>query len=295
VRVVFLGTPAPASQILERVVEAGHEVVQVITRPDAKRGRGGALSPSPVKETALRLGIPVAHQLDVLDTAEADVGVVVAYGALIPASRLEKLPMLNVHFSLLPRWRGAAPVERCILAGDEETGVDIMTLEPTLDTGPIHFEVKTLVGDKDATELLSELTRIGGDALVRVLTDPALLKNASPQSGEATYAAKLSASDFVISPELSASDAMRIIRLGRTRIQTSKGTLRILKARPANAAAAPGEILRTDGKVFLGLADGALELLELRPEGSKSMTAESWWTGVREVTVQWSSVAISGE
>jgi methionyl-tRNA formyltransferase len=117
-RLAFLGTPEPAIPSLRALVEAGHEVVIVITRPDRRRGRGSALSSSPVKGAALELGLRVSHQMSDLNGLNVERGVVVAYGALIRGSVLEKIPMLNVHFSLLPRWRGAAPVERAILAGD---------------------------------------------------------------------------------------------------------------------------------------------------------------------------------
>lgn len=293
-RVVFLGTPGPAALILERIVSAGHEVVLVITRPDAKRGRGSELSPTPVKMVAQRLGLPVAHELSALDTVTADIGVVVAYGALIPAARLLALPMLNVHFSLLPRWRGAAPVERSILAGDQETGVDVMTLEPTLDTGPIHFELRTPVAEKTAEELLNDLTNLGGEAILTVLGDPALLSNSTPQVGEPTYAAKLTPSDFVIAPRTSVLEALRIIRLGRTRVQLPKGSLRLVQARASEEVCTPGEIVKTGSQVILGLMDGAIELVQVRPEGSASMSATAWWSGVRSIEMEWSEISQPG-
>ena len=122
---------------LRALVGDGHDVRLVVTQPDRKRGRGGALVPSPVKQAAAELGLPVSHRVDDALDAGADLGVVVAFGRLIKPHVLERLPMINVHFSLLPRWRGAAPVERAILAGDTETGVCIMALEESLDTGPV--------------------------------------------------------------------------------------------------------------------------------------------------------------
>ena len=289
-RLVFLGTPAPAARILREIVSAGHEVVLVITRPDAKRGRGNALSPSPVKEAALEIGLPISDSLSALDDVEAELGVVVAYGALIPASRLAKLPMLNVHFSLLPRWRGAAPVERCILAGDSETGVGVMTLEPTLDTGPVHLELRTEVGEKTSGELLEELTTLGAEAIVRVLADPDLRFNATPQIGEATYAAKLFAQDFQVQSNDPYVQALRVIRLGRTRVQTVKGSVRVVRARETENTVRAGTISRIDGVVLMGFSDGSLEIIEVRPEGSKTMSANSWWDGVHEEFLEWSAV-----
>lgn len=128
-RLVFLGTPEAAVPSLRALVEAGHDVVLVITRPDRRRGRGSALSPSPVKVAATQLGLAVSHRLGDVNDIRVERGVVVAYGAIIPQLVLDRVPMLNVHFSLLPRWRGAAPVQRAILAGDEETGVSIISLK----------------------------------------------------------------------------------------------------------------------------------------------------------------------
>ena len=123
---------------LRALVAAGHDVALVVTRPDRRRGRGTAASPSPVKAAALELGLPVSHDVDDALGADAELGVVVAFGRIIKPHVLEALPMINVHFSLLPRWRGAAPVERALLAGDEVTGVCVMGVEETLDTGPVY-------------------------------------------------------------------------------------------------------------------------------------------------------------
>src|ERR1700688_651507 len=136
-RLVFLGTPPAAAVALEALVRAGHDVALVVSRVDARRGRGAELAPSAAKRAALALGLDVTERLDDVTTVGAEMGVVVAYGRLIPGRILESLPMVNVHFSLLPRWRGAAPVERAVLAGDTETGVCLMRLEETLDTGPV--------------------------------------------------------------------------------------------------------------------------------------------------------------
>ena len=136
-RLVYLGTPEMAVPPLRALVAAGHDVALVITRADRRRGRGGATSPSPVKAAAVELGVPVSHDVDDVLTAGAELGVVVAFGRIIKPHVLAALPMVNVHFSLLPRWRGAAPVERALLAGDTETGVCIMDVEEGLDTGGV--------------------------------------------------------------------------------------------------------------------------------------------------------------
>src|ERR1700690_3413613 len=174
-RLAFLGTPEAAVPSLRALVDHGHDVALVVTRPDRKRGRGSQLSASPVKACADELGLTISHRLGDLDDVEVERGVVVAYGRLIPSEVLERVPMLNVHFSLLPRWRGAAPVERAILAGDAETGVSVMTLEVELATGPVHVERRVAVDDKSLTELLGELSLVGAEALVEVLGSPSLL------------------------------------------------------------------------------------------------------------------------
>ena len=150
-RLAFLGTPDLAVPPLCALEAAGFEVALVVSQPDRRRGRGSGLSPSPVKVAALELGIPVTDRVDDVLAAGVDLGVVVAFGRLIRPHVLEAVPMVNVHFSLLPRWRGAAPVERAILAGDDRTGVDLMVVEEALDTGGIwsieictHFAASTL-------------------------------------------------------------------------------------------------------------------------------------------------------
>src|SRR3954453_22962970 len=137
-RLAYLGTPAASVPPLEALAAAGHDIAIVVTQPDKRRGRGGALIPSPVAAAAGELGLPVSHKVDDVLEAGAGRGLVVAFGKLIKPHVLEKVPMVNIHFSLLPRWRGAAPVERAILAGDVETGVCIMAIDEGLDTGPVY-------------------------------------------------------------------------------------------------------------------------------------------------------------
>src|SRR3984885_16035990 len=151
---------------LRALVAAGHDITLCITRPDRRRGRGGTVTPSPVKEAALSLGIPVSHAMDDVAQAGVELAVVVAYGRIIPVSLLEQVPMVNLHFSLLPRWRGAAPVERAILAGDHETGVCVMRVEAGLDTGPVYARrVVPLDDEVDLPTLQRELVEGGGGRL----------------------------------------------------------------------------------------------------------------------------------
>ena len=172
------------------MAEAGFELGAVVTRVDKRRGRGGTLTPSPVKSAALELGLPVLHRVDEALGLGADLGVVVAFGQLIRPHVLAALPMVNLHFSLLPRWRGAAPVERALLAGDRETGVCLMQVEHGLDTGGVFAREVVPIGERvTAAELRAELVSVGARLLVDSLT--AGLGAPQPQQGEPVYAAKI--------------------------------------------------------------------------------------------------------
>ena len=285
-RLVFLGTPEAAVPSLEALVAAGHDLELVVTQPDRRRGRGGETSASPVKAAATRLGLRVADSLGALEGVEAQWGIVVAYGALIPASLLARIPMLNVHFSLLPRWRGAAPVERAILAGDRETGVGIISLEATLDTGPLHAEGRTLIAQKTSSELTGELAQMGARLVTEVLASEEMLSHPWPQVGESTYAAKLTPETFHLSPEMSAQQALRVVQLERAYFKVQGQRLRILRAAPGDAAPgdaalAPGALVGRDATVYAGFADAALELSWVQPEGSRTMSGAAWWAGAR--------------
>jgi methionyl-tRNA formyltransferase len=289
-RLAFLGTPEAAVPSLRALVDAGHDVVVVITRADRKRGRGGAMSSSPVKACAQELGLSIGHRLSDLDDLDIERGVVVAYGRLIPAELLARMPMLNVHFSLLPRWRGAAPVERAILAGDAETGVSIMTLEEELDTGPVHLERRVTLGDKSLATLLDELATLGAAALTDVLASPELLATPRPQRGEASYATKLTKEDHRLVPSTPATQLARVIRLGRAFAYVEGRRLLVESATVVHDADVDaGSIALRDGRVLFGTADGALNLERVRPESAKSMNATAWWSGARldPTVVRW--------
>jgi methionyl-tRNA formyltransferase len=287
-RLAFLGTPEAAVPALEALLTAGHEVAVVVTRPDRRRGRGSALTPSPVKAAALEHGLTVVHRLADLADVDVERGIVVAYGALIPTPLLDRVPMLNVHFSLLPRWRGAAPVERAILAGDRETGVSIMTLEPTLDTGPVHLERRIDIGEKTAAQLRSELAAIGAEALVEVLANSELLDHATPQAGEATYAEKLTKETFHLEPAMSVVLASRTVRLGTAFFFAEGKRIAVARAHVDGGSAEPSVVVADDRGVVLGCSDGGLVLEEVRPEGSSTMDARSWWRGLRLEKLSWS-------
>ncbi|MFP5318925.1 MAG: methionyl-tRNA formyltransferase [Acidimicrobiia bacterium] len=264
---------------LRALVDAGHDVVMVVSQPDRKRGRGGALLPSPVKAAASELGIPVTERVDDLLSVGAELGVVVAYGRLIRPHVLAALPMVNVHFSLLPRWRGAAPVERAILAGDTRTGVCLMALEEGLDTGPVYDCREVEIGEEEtADELRHRLVALGTELLVGALRDG--LPEPRPQEGEPTYAAKLEPSEHHLDWSRPAVELARVVRLGQAWTEFRGRRLKVLKARAVESGRAEaGTIDPPTLRVATG--DGALELVEVQPEGKGPQAAAAWRNGAR--------------
>jgi methionyl-tRNA formyltransferase len=260
------------------LVGDGYDLKVVVTQPDKRRGRGGALLPSPVKAAALDLGLPVSHRVDDVIDAGVDLGVVVAFGKLIKPHVLDAVPMVNVHFSLLPRWRGAAPVERAILAGDAVTGVCLMELEAGLDTGPVlGRRVVPIDADETAAELRAELALEGTDLLLAQLRDG--LAPGVPQEGEATYAAKIDPAELRLDWRQPASRLHRVVRVGRAWAMFRGRRLGVGRAAlgPADVALAPGELRG----VLVGTGNGSLELVEVQPEGRSAMTARAWENGAR--------------
>jgi len=260
-------------------VDAGHEVRLVVTQPDRKRGRGGALVPSPVKAAASAHGIPVTDRVDDVLDAGVELGVVVAFGKLIKAHVLDAVPMVNLHFSLLPRWRGAAPVERAVLAGDAETGVCLMALDPGLDTGPVYDCVRTAIDpDETVDELRQRLVDLGTPLLVDRLAQG--LGEPAPQEGEATYAAKIEPGELELDLTQPADVVHRTVRLGRAWTTFRGGRLQVLAARPVADGPAPGTI---DGLVLGCGAGTGLELVMVKPEGKGAQDARAWRNGARPV------------
>jgi methionyl-tRNA formyltransferase len=279
--VVFLGTPGAAVTVLDALVSAGHPVPLVVTGADKRRGRGGSVSASPVKQRAEELGLSVTHDLADITHGEfgqGAVGVVVAYGRIIPRAVLDALPMLNVHFSLLPRWRGAAPVERAILAGDETTGVCIMEVEEGLDTGAVHARKEIPVDGHDAVALTELLATEGAHLLCRVLAGPAVPPE--PQSGDATYARKIGPADLEIDWNEDAVAVLRRIRAVPAHTAALGRRLRIVAAEDAGSPPvplAPGELAPG---ALVGTADGAVRLLRVVPESRREMAADEWVRGL---------------
>ena len=273
-KLAFLGTPAVAVPPLRALVADSHDVRLVVTRADKRRGRGGALMPSPVKAAAQELGLRVTDKVDDVIDAGAELGVVVAFGRLIKPHVLDALPMVNVHFSLLPRWRGAAPLERAILAGDAETGVCLMQLEEGLDTGPV-YSCRTLeIGPEEtAAELRARLVDAGTELLIESLRHG--LGSPTPQEGEPTYAEKIDPAEHHLDWSRAAVEVHRVIRVGDAWTTFRGKRLKVLRARMAANGLAPGAI---DG-LRVGTGDGAVELVEVQPEGKAPMAAADWRNG----------------
>ncbi len=290
-RLVYLGTPEAAVRPLRTLVAAGHDVALVVSRADKRRGRGGAPTPSPVKAAALELGLPVTDDLGDVTAAGAELGVVVAYGRIIPVAVLERLPMVNLHFSLLPRWRGAAPVERAILEGDAETGVCLMAVEAGLDTGPVYAEVATAIDPAESVEeLRNRLVGIGCRMLEQYLADGrAGLPVPRDQAGNPTYAEKVAPHELELDFTRPAVELCRVVRLGRAWTTFRGRRLRVLSAAPAgyggdaDAVGRDGPALdpgRLDG-VDVGAGRGSRLVLDVvQPEGKRAMAASDWMRGV---------------
>lgn len=258
-RLVFLGTPAIAVPTLESLVDAGHEIALVVTGVDKRRGRGSETSPSPVKAAAVRLGLSVSREVDDVLDVGAELGVVVAFGKIIQPHLLEALPMVNLHFSLLPRWRGAAPVERALLEGDEVTGVCVMAVGEGLDTGGVYATVEVPIGDSTtADQLRAELVGAGSKLLVKTLAEG--LGEPDEQVGTPTYAAKIAPAELRIDWSQSPAQIHRLIRLGRAWTTFRGARIKIHTA---------------------DLIDGRIVPIVVQPEGKPSMAYDAWHNGAR--------------
>lgn len=284
-RIIFMGTPDFAVPTLNALVDAGHDVVAAYSQPPRAGGRRGkALTPSPVHVRAQALGIEVRTPLSFKGDADAvaafielqaDVAVVAAYGLILPVSVLEapRLGCMNVHASLLPRWRGAAPIQRAILAGDTETGVGIMQMEAGLDTGPVRLEGRTPIAGKTAGQLTDELAEMGAGLMVRVLSDPDAFPPI-PQTAEGvTYAAKIGKAearldfsrpaDAVIRQILAFNPPGAFLEHGGERI-------RVLAADALAAAGSPGVVL--DDAMTIACGTGAIRPTQVQRAGRGVMT-----------------------
>ena len=271
-----------AARTLRALADGGHEVVLVVTSPDRRRERRASPSPTPVKRVAAELGIAVTERVEDVVGATAQLGVVVAFGRIIGADVLARVPMVNVHYSLLPRWRGAAPVERAILAGDPTTGVSVMALERDLDTGPVYGCREVAIGPEEtADELRTRLGDLGTALLLDLLGRPAGLPEPAPQRGEPTYAAKLTPDELRLDFGRPAEECARVVRAGRAWTTFRGRRLLVLTARPRSAGrAAPGSPGSLEGSL-VGTGEGTLELVEVQSEGRGPLPFAAWHAGAR--------------
>ncbi|SEE79067.1 methionyl-tRNA formyltransferase [Jiangella alba] len=299
-RVLFAGTPEVAVPSLRAVLGSRHEVVAVLTRPDAPAGRGRRLTPSPVAEVAAEAGVEVLKPgrprdpefLDRLGELAPDCAPIVAYGGLIPPAALEvpKHGWVNLHFSLLPAWRGAAPVQHAVLAGDDITGACTFQLEEGLDTGPVYGLVTEEIRPTDTSgDLLHRLSLSGADLLVRTLDgidDGSLRPQPQPSDG-VSLAPKLTVDDARVDWSTPALRVDRVVR-GCTPAPGAWTTFRgeRLKLRPVQLergrdGLAPGEVVVEKSGVRVGTGSHAVVLGEVQPQGKKAMPAADWARGVR--------------
>jgi methionyl-tRNA formyltransferase len=294
-RTVYLGTSDFAATVLDQLAGSPHRPQLVVTRPDAPSGRGRKLTAPPVAETAGLLGIEVFQPEDVngeearqrIAAVEPEAIVICAFGALIKEPLLSEHEMLNVHPSLLPRWRGAAPVERAIEAGDEETGVSIMRPIAELDAGPVAVQrAEQIRPDDNYGSLAPRLAALAGELLVEALDVEPTFRD-QPDTG-VTYAEKIRPEDRRLDPELTADLLERRVRaltphIGAyielpwdERLGVTRATLTPGDGPP------PGELAISDGRLLYGATNGALELQEVHPAGKRPMDAEAWIRGYGE-------------
>jgi methionyl-tRNA formyltransferase len=294
VRTVYLGTSAFSVAVLERLAATTHRPVLVVTRPDRPRGRGRKVAPPPVAEAAVRLGLGLFQPENVNDEgarariaqAEPETVCICGFGALLKEPLLSQHEMRNVHPSLLPRWRGAAPIERAIEAGDEVTGVTIMRPTAEFDAGPVCLQrAEQIRPDDDYGSLAGRLAQLGGELLVEVL-DTSPRCNEQPVEG-VMYAPKIEREERRLDPRRMADELVRRVRALTPHVGSyvelpTGERLGVRRAGLApTAALEPGELTARDGRLLYGAASGALELIEVQPEGKRPMPAADWLRGHR--------------
>ena len=288
-RVVYFGTPEVAVPPLQALYRAGHDIALVVTRPPKRRGRRQEPTPSPVAAAAAEMGLAVTCDLSDALHVEADLGIVVAYGEHIGDEVLERRRTVNLHFSLLPRWRGAAPVERAILAGDTETGVCLMDVASEIDTGAVYRRAATPIEPQEsATELRSRLCELGIGLLLDALSEG--FGDPVPQSGEMTWADKISPSELRVDWSAPAEHVLRLVRVGGAWTTYQDRRLKVLDARlcelgtgQPGAAGSISLVSRSgDGLApTVATGSGAVELVTLQSEGRAAAPARDWANGAR--------------
>ncbi|WFL77933.1 methionyl-tRNA formyltransferase [Altererythrobacter arenosus] len=290
-RIIFMGTPEFAVPALEALHDAAHEIVCVYTQPPRPAGRGKKLQPSPVHKTAERLGIEVRNPTSLKSAEEqqrfaaldADVAVVAAYGLILPHAILDapKHGCLNIHASILPRWRGAAPIHRAVMAGDPTTGVTIMQMEAGLDTGPMLATVRTPIEDKTTGELTEELAELGAQLMVGTLIDLAMLHPVAQDDAEATYAPKIDKAEARIDWSRPAEELVRqmhgLAPFPGAWCEIDGERVKLLRAEMFEGSGVPGEVLDDDLAVACG--SGAIRPLRLQRAGKPAMDRADFLRG----------------
>jgi methionyl-tRNA formyltransferase len=294
VRTVFLGTSEFAATVLRRLAGSDHRPTLVVTPPDRPRGRGRRLESPPTALAARELGIEL-HQAENVNDAESvkrlseggEVGLVCAFGQLIREPLLSDPEMLNVHPSLLPRWRGAAPIERAMMAGDRETGVTIMRLSEGLDAGPVGLQEAVGIGEHEAfPELSARLAELGGELALRALDlrERGELELEPQDEALATYADKITPEERRLDPRRPVAELERVVRALGSQVGVylelaDGGRLGVRKAAAAEGRLSPGEVSAADGRLLVGCRDGALELNVVQPPNGRPMDAEAYLRG----------------
>jgi methionyl-tRNA formyltransferase len=294
-RLIFMGTPEFAVPTLDAIVEAGYQLTAVYTQPPRPAGRGMAEKASPIAQQAQRLGLPIFTSKSLKDPSatdgvrahHADAAVVVAYGLILPKQILELFPLgcFNLHASLLPRWRGAAPIQRAIMAGDRETGVAVMKMEEGLDTGPVAMTERVAIApDATGGDVHDELARLGARLMVRAIADlekSDLHLTPQPSAG-VTYADKIAKAETRIDWRKAWNEVHDHCRglspfPGAWFEHPSAGRIKVLRSTENSGAGEPGRVL--DDELTVACGEGAIRLLELQREGRKSMHAEEFLRG----------------
>ncbi len=292
-----MGTPDFAVPSL-RHLHRDHEVLEVYTQPDRPSGRGRKLQPTPVKTEALALNLSVRQpvnfkdpiEVDHLASLEPDVICVAAYGLILPQAVLDvpRFGCINVHASILPRLRGAAPIHRAILQGDESAGVSIMRMEAGLDTGPFCRIAEIAIADHDVVGLTEELAELGAIELMHALDDIAVGAAAWTGQDESlvTYASKIDRSDVALYPGLTVEEALRRVRASNrqaaSRARIDDTAMTVVEASPySQSTVAAGDVGVIDGALIIGLSNGAIRLDRIRPEGRKTMDCAAFLCGAR--------------
>lgn len=299
-RIGFAGTPAVAVQVLESLLKTEHDLALVITKPDAQVGRGKRLEQSEVSAFAESQGLKVIKPKNLTDIdlitliqeMNLDLILVAAYGKIIPAQLLQqtKFGWFNLHFSLLPKYRGAAPVQHSLLAGDTVTGVTLFKLDSGMDTGAIYRQAEYQISeDDDALSVLSNLAALGSSLVLMLMADLSCggLKLVSQEEQQASYAAKIQKQDMRIDWKTSAIQIRNLVRAGAAGpiAFTENAQYRILiheVAQSGTSELLPGHVEQRNGEIFVGTGSGDLRLLKVQPAGKRTMSARDWINGLRD-------------